>query len=151
MTKEKFMLRSAVHLFLFKGGKTLLLRRFNTGWRDGEYSLIAGHLDGGESVARAMVREAKEEGGIDVEENDLKVVHTMHRTNEIGIEYADFFLTTEKWRGEPMIMEKDKCDDLSWFLLNELPENIIPYIKLALENTRAEVTFSEYKELVRHI
>lgn len=143
MSTEKFTLRCAVHLFLIRDGKTLLLRRYNTGWRDGEYSVIAGHIDGKESIRDAMVREAKEESGIDVHENDLIVVHTMHR-NAGDREYIDFFLTTEKWAGEPHITENDKCDDLSWFPLVDLPENMIPYIRAALDAFRNGKTFSEF-------
>ncbi|MBI4157626.1 hypothetical protein HY502_02155 [Candidatus Woesebacteria bacterium] len=54
---DRFRLRAAVYLFLFKGNKTLLLRRFNTGWMDGMYTLISGHLDGGEPARKAMVLE----------------------------------------------------------------------------------------------
>jgi hypothetical protein len=43
MSTERFKLRAAAYLLLIKDGKVLLLRRSNTGWRDGEYTLPAGH------------------------------------------------------------------------------------------------------------
>jgi NADH pyrophosphatase NudC (nudix superfamily) len=51
----------AVHLFLLRGEKVLLQRRYQTGYEDGRYSVIAGHLDGGDTVIAAAVREASEE------------------------------------------------------------------------------------------
>ena len=56
---KRFTLLSAVHLVLIKDDKILLLRRKNTGYEDGKYSLVAGHLDGKESVTTAMIREAR--------------------------------------------------------------------------------------------
>lgn len=44
--KERFKFVSAVHLFLIKDKEILLLKRFGTGYRDGEYSVVAGHMDG---------------------------------------------------------------------------------------------------------
>jgi 8-oxo-dGTP pyrophosphatase MutT (NUDIX family) len=61
---EHIKLPVAVHLFLKKNGKILLLRRYNTGYEDGNYSVIAGHIDGNENIYKAMIREAKEEAGI---------------------------------------------------------------------------------------
>ena len=76
---ERFKAVIAVHLILIKDNQILLLRRFNTGYEDGNYSVVAGHLDGNESVLKAMQREAFEEAGIQISEKDLQIVHVMHR------------------------------------------------------------------------
>jgi 8-oxo-dGTP pyrophosphatase MutT (NUDIX family) len=149
MSKEYFKFIAAVHLILVKDGKILLLRRFNTGYEDGNYSLPAGHIDGNERATIAMIREVKEETGLSIEEKDLRMVHVMHRisrgTHPSGIdERIDFFFEATNWSGNPEIMEKNKCDDLSWFPINDLPSNIIPYIKSAIENYKNKVYFSGF-------
>jgi 8-oxo-dGTP diphosphatase len=146
VAKQKFVFFSAVHLIVFKDDNVLMSRRFNTGWKDGHYSVIAGHIDGKETVVQTMVREAKEEGDIDLAEVDLSVVHTLHRITDYGAEYIDFFLVPQKWSGEPQVVEKDKCDDISWHPVDSLPENTIPYIRQAIEKIQAGVTFSEFNE-----
>lgn len=149
MALQKFHFFSASRLILIRDGSILLSRRFNTGWGDGKYSIIAGHIDGNETVARSIVRESKEEGNLDIQEGDLRVVHTMHRITDYGAEYMDFFLATETWSGEPTIMEPNKCDDLRWFPLDSLPDNTIPYIRQAIECIRSNVPFSEFDERVK--
>lgn len=140
---ERFKAIVAVHLFLIKDNKILLLRRFNTGYEDGNYSVPAGHIDGGESVIDAMIREAKEEAGITIEENDLKFAHVMHRIKkEENEERIDFFFTCEEWQGEVRIMEPEKCDDLSWFEFDDLPLNVISYIIQALDYYKNQVKIS---------
>jgi 8-oxo-dGTP diphosphatase len=141
MANEKFTLRAAVYLILIKDGKTLLSRRFNTGWMDGNYSLIAGHLDGNESVSNAMIREAFEEAGIRITKENLKPVKVLHRFSDH--EYMDFFFIAEKWDGEPTIKEPDKCNDMSWFPLSSLPKNTLPYVKNVIENYKDGIPFIE--------
>jgi 8-oxo-dGTP diphosphatase len=134
---------AAVHLFLIKDGKILLLRRKNTGYEDGNYSVPAGHIEANEPATVAMTRESQEETGIIIKPEALEAVHIMHRKAD-DQERIDFFFTTKTWVGEPTITEPDKCDDLSWFNLDNLPENIIPYIKTALENYKKGLIYSEF-------
>jgi len=141
MKEEKFKLRSAVYLLPIRDGKVLLSRRFNTGWMDGEYSLIAGHLDGDETVFKAMVREALEEANLTIDKKDLIPATVIHRKSDV--EYIDFFFVVEKWKGEPNINEPNKCDALEWFSLDNLPKNLLPYIKDAVENYKNKIAFFE--------
>ena len=142
MPKERFKIIPAVYLVLVKDNKILLSRRYNTGYFDNYYSFPAGHLDGEETVKQAMIRETKEETGIVLDSSDLKLIHTMNRRIP-NDERVDFFFTVEKWQGEPKIMEPEKCSDLSWFELNNLPNNIIPYIKQVIESYLSGIIYSE--------
>ena len=142
MTIERFKLPSAVHLFLIRDGQVLLLRRFNTGYEDGKYSVVAGHLNGDEEVKAAMIREAREEIGIEISPLDLQVVGVMHRKS--NDERIDFFLATTSWSGEVTNREPGKCDQLAWFDMDELPENVIPYIRRALDNYRRGIWFDSF-------
>ncbi len=142
MQKERFSIRAAVYLILLKGDHILLSRRFNTGWKDGSYSLISGHLDGNESVSDSMIREAEEEAGIKISKDDLHPATVTHRRSP-DQEYMDFFFVSKKWAGEATIKEKDKCDDLSWFPINSLPSNLLPHVSDAIKNYQYKVPFFE--------
>lgn len=89
-----------------------------------------------------MVREAGEEVGVIVNPENLKLVHVMHRRSEE--ERVDFFFTAKSWKGIPKIMEPNKCDDLKWFSLDNLPDNMVPYVKKAIENYLNGVIYSEF-------
>lgn len=143
MFKKRFRMPVAVHLFLLQKENVLLLRRFNTGYEDGNYSVIAGHLDGEEEVKQAMIREAREEAGITIEPAHLQIVGVMHR-NSAGHERIDFFLTAREWIGEVTNTEPHKCDELAWYPLNRLPENVIPYVRQALENYQQGIWFESF-------
>jgi 8-oxo-dGTP pyrophosphatase MutT (NUDIX family) len=139
---ERFKLVSAVHLFLIREGQVLLLLRRNTGYEDGSYSVVAGHLNGGEEVRAAAIREAEEEVGIEISPQDVEVVGVMHRRSDD--ERIDFFLVASSWSGEIINNEPGKCGDLSWYDLKELPENVIPYVSRALENYRRGRWFDSF-------
>jgi ADP-ribose pyrophosphatase YjhB (NUDIX family) len=142
MAKERYKLISSIYLAPIRSNKVLLARRCNTGYEDGNYGLVAGHLEAEESVTQGMIREAKEEAGIILKPENLKVVHTMHRRE--NDERIDVFFTASEWEGEPTITEPDKCDDLGWFSLKKLPSNTIPYIRQAVFAVRDSIPYSEW-------
>ena len=137
-----FLAPIAVHLLLVKEGRVLLLRRYNTGYEDGNYSVVAGHIEGGEELKTAMVREAREEAGIEISSFNLEVVGAMHFKGDK--EYISFFLKASVWSGDVTNMEPDKCDDLRWFDIEDLPGNTIPYVRHAIENYRRGIWFSSF-------
>jgi ADP-ribose pyrophosphatase YjhB (NUDIX family) len=145
MSKERFKVIPSCYLILIQDNKILLSRRFNTGYEDGNYSFVAGHLDGGETIREGMVREAKEESNIDSNVNDLEVVHVMHRVSAFNEdERVDVFLQAKKWSGDIKIMESNKCDEIEWFPLDNLPKNIIPYIRQAIDCIVRGEFYSEF-------
>src|SRR5687767_3202281 len=131
-----------VHLLFFRENQVLLLRRFNTGYADGQYSVPAGHLDGGETVTAAATREAEEETGLRIEADDIAFSSVVHRKD--GDERVDFFVHVRNWQGEPVNTEPEKCDELRWVNLDKLPENVIPYVRKAIQNHRVGVQFDEF-------
>lgn len=130
----------AVHLFLRRADQVLLSRRYQTGYEDGHYSVPAGHVDGGETVREAMMREAEEECGILPQ--DLTMVGVMHRRS--AEERVDFFMEAQRWRGDLVNREPHKCDELRWVAMADLPANTIPYIRFALEQYQRGAWYSEF-------
>lgn len=142
MSTERFTLCVAAYALLIKDGKVLLIRRFNTTWRDGEYTLPAGHVDGDETIRSELCREVREEVGVIIKPSDLQFAHVMHQRD--NHEYIDFYFVAKNWEGEPSNCEPEKCDDMQWALLDELPENVIPNVKQALTAYAAGCGYSEF-------
>lgn len=145
-SKERFKLIPAVYLVLRKDNQILLLQRANSGYQDGMYGLVAGHIDGDELATAAMVREAKEEAGVDVDPAKLKFVHVAHRLGrgEVGQERIDLFYELCEWQGEVSNAEPHKCSDLSWFDMDDLPENMLPFVRRVLTDISRGASYSEY-------
>jgi 8-oxo-dGTP diphosphatase len=131
-----------VHLFFFREQQILLSRRFKTGYRDGDYGVPSGHLEGGETVTAAAAREALEEVGVQIADEDIVFSSVMHRREDD--ERVDFFVHVRAWRGEPFNMEPDKCDDLRWVDIQTPPANTVPYVRRAIQNHLQDVRFDEF-------
>ncbi|OHA04060.1 MAG: NUDIX hydrolase [Candidatus Sungbacteria bacterium RIFCSPLOWO2_02_FULL_54_10] len=131
--RERFKVVPAVYLFLSKDGNILLTRRLNTGYEDGKYMVPSGHVEVGESLTSAIMREVMEEVGVAVRPEDLRLVHVMYRAkhDETG-ERADFFFTADQWEGEPHNRESEKCDEVAWFPADHLPDNTVEYLRHAI-------------------
>jgi 8-oxo-dGTP pyrophosphatase MutT (NUDIX family) len=129
-----------VNVVLTRGGSVLLGRRHNTGFEDGSLHLPAGHLEGGESLVTALLREAWEELGIEIDSAQPRLVHVMHHSAGGG--RLSFFFEVTEWKGEIRNREPHKCKALNWYRLSELPERIIPYTREALLAYGRGIAFS---------
>jgi 8-oxo-dGTP diphosphatase len=138
----RFALIPEAHLLLIKQGRILLLRRHNTGYEDGNYSVVAGHVDGGETARQAMCREAAEEAGLHIEPHDLRLAHVIHRRS--SQERVSFFFSASRWQGELTNREPHKCSELAWYALDSLPANMLPYVRHAITQTLAGEVYSEF-------
>ena len=137
---ERFRIAVSVNVIIAKDNKYLLLRRANTGWADGYYTLPAGHVDGGESLTAAAVRETKEGVGIDIWPEKLKLVHVMHRSNkEDDQERLDFYFLTSEWEGEPYLAEPEKSDQLDWLSVSELPNHTLEHVRNTLRKYESQL------------
>jgi len=121
--------RVAVNLVFHQDNEVCLMRRYNTGWNDGKYALMGGHVEDGENPVDAAVREAQEEFGVDVKHEDL--THLL--TASVYPDHIYLYFGCTQWQGEIKNMEPDQCDDISFFNVNNLPENIIEADRQALD------------------
>lgn len=143
MASDKHSLIPAVYILFEKDDKILMIRRFNTGYADGKYSLVAGHVEKGESFKDAAVRESFEEIGVKIQKHNLEFFHVMYRSTESG-ERVDIFFTVKTWEGDAINMEPAKCDELIWVESNKLPENSLDYVAFALQSKLKNISMSEW-------
>lgn len=134
----------AVHLILTSLEGVFLMRRFQTGFADGDYGLISGHLEQGESCTHGIIREAFEEAGIHIDEKDLRLVYTFNNRNSVqGREYIGIFFECNNWTGELRNAEPEACDDVRFFPRDRLPGNMVPHIRRILEESAQGICYGE--------
>lgn len=134
-TATRYRPHVGVHLILTTGGKVLLLRRANTGFADGSWSVPGGCLDDGETLTAAAAREAREareEVGITIDLADLTFAHLCHHADPDGQSRIGVFFTAQRWTGEPVNAEPGKCSEIRWHHLDSLPADTVSYIRAGL-------------------
>lgn len=146
--KGRYRTLSTVSMILERKneGKTeiLLQLRKNTGWMDGFWDLGAcGHVDENETLIQATIRETKEEICIDVLPEDVEFISLNHNNlGKKGIYYC-FYMRIKNYTGEIKTGEPNKCAELKWFDIENLPENIVPIRKSALKDYKEGIVYNE--------
>lgn len=147
---ERFKTLSAAMLLLSrtsdKGEEILLQKRKNTGYMDGYWDFSAsGHVEDNESMKMTAIREAKEEIGIDVKIEDVQFMTLTHeKTPTTDVIYYNGHFKTTKWKNEPKVGEIEKCEEIKWFAIDDLPENMIESRKQAIENYKNHIPYNEF-------
>ncbi len=107
-------------LIVNEKGETLLIKRKNRN-DIGLWCKPGGTVEFGETVEDAVRREIKEEVGVDIE-----LLEPLGFTNQIFPKehWVAFHYLARIVRGEPKNLEPDKTEEIRWFPLKKLPENI---------------------------
>ncbi|MFJ7126154.1 NUDIX domain-containing protein [Streptomyces sp. NPDC098101] len=120
-----------------KGLEVLLSRRAGAVYATGHWHFPSGHVDGGgEDVVTALVRETREETGLVVEPEDVRVAVTVHHRSPSGDARVGFFFEVRRWSGTPGVMEPEVCDGMGWFSLDAPPEPMVAYCRAGLDAYR---------------
>ncbi len=132
----------ALLLLMNAAHEVLLLRRINTPFCNHCYSLPGGTIEYGETARQTIIRELKNSVGIDIQLDHITFKHIMYRKCNDPEFFACFFQTDE-WKGIPHNGEPNRHDDLRWFHLDQLPENMVPAHKEAIKSIQQNVMYSE--------
>jgi len=128
---HRFRVVPAAYVLLRREGQVLLQLRRGTGFMDGFWAAgAAGHVEAGESVLDAAVREVREELGVTVTPSDLVPLTVQHRGLPGGPaleQRVDVFFAADRWSGELQIREPERTADLRWFPLVALPDPVVPH------------------------
>jgi len=116
-----------------KGGKILIGKRKNS-HGDGTWAFPGGHLENGESFSECLKREIKEECAIDVKNLRFQCVANIIK---YGKHYVLIGYVADWKKGEPKLMEPDKCEGWEWFDLKNLPSPLFEASKIIIESYRA--------------
>jgi 8-oxo-dGTP diphosphatase len=111
-----------VNLIVVKEGKLLLGKRKKI-VGDGTWGLVGGRLDLGEGIMEAAKRELAEETGLRAKR--LVFAGVTHQL-QAGDHWVQFGFEVTQFEGVAENLEPEVCEELGWFKLDELPENLFP-------------------------
>lgn len=127
-----------------RDGKVLIGKR--KGSHAPFYSIPGGHLDPGESFEEGAAREIKEETGLELNQNDLKVISITNNIDtykDEGKHTISVIIYSETFSGEPVLCEPDKCEEWIWVKPDALPE---PHFEASRKGIENYLSSSFYKK-----
>ena len=107
------------------------------------YGFPGGKVEKDEPFTAAAIREAKEEVGIALKPEQLSHIMTAYRKGDDMFWVGIWFEVTQ-WDGELVNAEPHMHSKLEWLDLDNLPDNIIPYLKYGLEQIKAGKNYIEW-------
>lgn len=133
-----------VHLHLQHGdGRILLgLRHSASAYGGGAWHALAGHCEREEAIS-CLVREAREEAGLIIEPDDVELVHLVHVVDSpTARPRIQLFFRARSWSGFPQVLEPDRCLEWRWWDPKDLPAEVVPYTRQAIEGVIAGRLYS---------
>ena len=84
----------------------------------------------------------KQELGIEISINNIIDTFVVNRRNKSLLPYYDVYFEIDNYTGELKINEPEKCSELVWSDINNLPEDMIDFEIEAIKNNQKGVKFS---------
>ncbi len=115
-------------------GKILLMKRGASAKNEiGHWTIPGGSIEFGETMKDAVIREAREEIGCEIEiDGQLPAIdHILPSENQ---HWVTTIFTCRIKSGTPKILETEKCEEMNWFSLDNLPSPLSASIKDTVEN-----------------
>ncbi len=107
---------------IIQRGEEILLGQ-RKGFQEGFYSIPGGLLELGETFEEGAIREVQEETGLElIDPRVIAVTNNLETFARTGKHHVSVILYTNRFRGEPVLMEPEKCVGWSWFDPRRLPE-----------------------------
>ena len=131
-------------LILYNQGKILLLRQKKR--NGGNFTLVGGTMEEDETPMECLIRESQEEAGIILKEEDLRLVHVLHKQTNKGKRITLYF-KAHRWEGKLRSREPEKFSGVQWHHLYELPSNLTNTVKHVLSKYRGGIYYSEFSTI----
>ncbi|WP_371496085.1 NUDIX domain-containing protein [Kitasatospora sp. NBC_00374] len=134
-TDAMTLLVAAVILHDRETNRVVLLQRGpQAKFAQGMWDLPVGKNEPGEPITETAVRELKEETGLTVAPEALRLAHVIHGAR--GVEAPNGFLTVvfaaHTWSGDPVNAEPEKHAQVRWVSTDAVPEDFVPTTASAL-------------------
>lgn len=104
-------------------GEILLQKRAASKPRNpNKWAKTGGHVDSGESETNAILREIKEELGIDVPKEQAKVVSIYKSTNPDNRFFGYNYIFVIDYKIEDFVLQKEEVSEVKYFSIEQLEE-----------------------------
>jgi 8-oxo-dGTP diphosphatase len=135
--------RVGTGVMIFREGKVLLGKR-KSSHGEGEYAFPGGNLEYMESFEDCIVREVKEECGIEI--TDIEFLHVANVLHYAPKHYVNLCFTARWVDKEAQVLEPDKIEDWQWYDLDNLPAPLFIQTGLCVQSYK---TGSRYYDSVK--
>ncbi|PID86578.1 hypothetical protein CSB08_00145 [Candidatus Gracilibacteria bacterium] len=110
---------------------------------NGYWGVPGGRLDEGESMTIGAIRELQEEVGLKINEKNINFKSIIQHKDDRG-ERLYFVIEVVDFLGKPINLELEKCEEIKWFALSNLPENITSQVEICLKVIQNKINYMEF-------
>lgn len=124
---DKNLLHNEVAAFIINDKKQVLLqkRSANKRFNPNKWALCAGHVDAYESLGDAILREIKEEVGLDISKDDLHQFGEREFTiRDSNSHITYFYYIRSNLNEKDFIIQKEELSEVKWFDIDEVIDMI---------------------------